>query len=236
MSPVWALHNEVIRGAVDPVRAHRRFVHYHRQKIESFTQINPKTTLNLFIPHQRGGLGFELPLGLPLRLTSFQRRFASFLFENYSSSVMKNVVPSPGSTGLVTRRALPSGIVSLFHNATLSLEPLIGPLNASVVEYLPRVYYPPALSQPVDLERPELIVRLPKTNEVRAFRSGKFPRMSTKDIMSWPYRLGERLLNQPGIDIPEVPPPTLDELLLQCAKMDPRFSVLPDPSNWDLNI
>jgi hypothetical protein len=37
VAPLWDYFNEVVRGAVDPVRAKRRFLYYYREGIESLT-------------------------------------------------------------------------------------------------------------------------------------------------------------------------------------------------------
>lgn len=58
---------------------------------------------------------------------------------------------------------------------------------------------PPALSQPVDPERPEMKIRFPRKSTMSSFRAGSWRRMSTKEIGSWPFRLVEKL------DIPATP-------------------------------
>jgi hypothetical protein len=224
MAPVWALHNEVVAGAVNPSRAHRRFVHYHRTAIEKYTQLGPKTTFNLFLPFQRGGLGFDMVPGLKPNITSFQRRFSSYLMSEINSQLDAGKDPSATQLGLITKKPA-TGILSLHHVPTLRLDPIVGPLESSVVDYTPRVYTPPALSQAMDPERPELTVKLPKKSTMDRFRKGSFARMSTKEIYSWPYRLTEVLQDlstvlelDEGVE-PLVRSPTvefdLDKLLLE---------------------
>jgi hypothetical protein len=89
-SPIWSYYNQVIHGAVDPVRAHRRFLHYHKSNIAKFTNDGQ---YNLFLDPLYGGLGFELDpsvetafkddedhtRGPLVRFTPFQRAFGNFL-------------------------------------------------------------------------------------------------------------------------------------------------------------
>jgi hypothetical protein len=56
-APIWDLHRETIEGAQNKGRAHRRFVHYHKDEIQEMTQCHGMR-LNLFIDRWRGGLGF----------------------------------------------------------------------------------------------------------------------------------------------------------------------------------
>jgi len=223
MAPVWALHNEVVAGAVNPTRASQRFVHYHRRKIEELTQLGPNTTFNLFLPFQRGGLGFNMVPGLKCRLTSFQRRYASFLMSELRHQMDEGKAPSEGLLGLVTKKKSSSGILSLKHHPSLRLDPIVGPLEPSVVVYNPRVYTPPALSQPIDPERPELSVKLPRKSTMSKFRSGKFDRMATKEILSWPYRLTESIQDLQFIldsDVSHVEEPFDLDKLLQASLED----------------
>jgi len=194
LAPVWALHNEVVAGAVNPLRAHRRFVHYHRRNIEAVSQMGPSTTFNLFLPFQRGGLGFEEVPGLHPRITSFQRRFASLLEKELAAQMEDGLLPTDGLLGLVSKRP-PTGLLPLKHHPSLRLDPLTGPLERGVVDYTPRVYTPPALSQQMDPERPEFMVRFPKKSLMKRFRQSTLRRMSTKEISSWPFRLTERALD-----------------------------------------
>jgi hypothetical protein len=150
------------------------------------------TTFNLFLPFQRGGLGFECPSKGLVKITSFQRRFASYLENYFLHQLEEHKDPGSGPLGLIQIRSDKSGL-SLHHVPSLQLDSVVGPLQKDVVVYLPRTYLPPALSQPVDPERPEMKVRFPKKKIFTEFRSRSWNRMSTKEIMSWPFRLVERI-------------------------------------------
>jgi len=65
----------VVPNSVNPLRSHRRFVHYHKKKINDLT-LNGK--YNLFLPFELGGLGFKIPKGLDFTVTKFQRQWAYF--------------------------------------------------------------------------------------------------------------------------------------------------------------
>lgn len=155
--------------------------------------MGPGTTFNLFLPFNRGGLGFQEVPGLRPRITSFQRRYSSFLEKELLQQMEDGRLPTDGFLGLVTKKSVSGGILPIQHHPSLRLDPLIGPLEKGVVEYTPRVYAPPALSQPMDPERPDLIVRFPKKSMMKKFRSSTLRRMSTKEISSWPFRLTERV-------------------------------------------
>lgn len=74
--PLWAMYNETVAGACDPIRATRRFIHYNRAQIDQLTNHGE---YNLFIAHELGGLGFQPPPGLVWHATRFQRQLATFL-------------------------------------------------------------------------------------------------------------------------------------------------------------
>jgi hypothetical protein len=189
LAPIWAYYNEVVPFSVSPERAHRRFVHYHRENLEKFTN---RGEFNLFLPFHRGGLGFSLDGHKP-RITSFQRRFATYLEKEYRQQVSEGVEPKGETVGLVRESPLPNSPVTFFHHPRLLMEPTIGPLKEGVVLYKPREMIFPILSQPMETERPEFRVRLPKRSKKR-FRANPSARMGDREIFSWPWRLCEDTL------------------------------------------
>jgi len=76
--PIWDFYNAVVPMASDPVRAHKRFLHYHRDNVKAFTQDGE---YSLFLDPKFGGLGFQLPAALrsSIKFTGFQRKFGTFL-------------------------------------------------------------------------------------------------------------------------------------------------------------
>ncbi|APG77304.1 RNA-dependent RNA polymerase [Wenzhou narna-like virus 4] len=58
--PIWDKFNSSIRGAQDKELYLKRFLHYHKSTIKPMTWTKAGV-LNLFLPRERGGIGFELP-------------------------------------------------------------------------------------------------------------------------------------------------------------------------------
>jgi len=58
--PIWDKFNSSIRGAQNKELFLKRFLYYHRSTIKPMTWTKDGI-LNLFLPRERGGLGFELP-------------------------------------------------------------------------------------------------------------------------------------------------------------------------------
>jgi hypothetical protein len=103
-APIWEHHNMVVSGARDQIRAHKRFMHYHKEQIKMITSSGK---LNLFLPLERGGCGFNLPSGWKLReesyasaegenpyITQFQRKFATYAKEKTAHALKKGRKPS----------------------------------------------------------------------------------------------------------------------------------------------
>jgi hypothetical protein len=59
-SPIWNKFNSSIRGAQDKERFVKMYLHFNRAILKPMTWTK-SGILNLFLPHMRGGLGFELP-------------------------------------------------------------------------------------------------------------------------------------------------------------------------------
>jgi hypothetical protein len=164
VAPLWDYFNEVVRGAVDPVRAKRRFLHYHREGIESSTR---KGTYNLFAATQKGGLGFDL-VG-DVKFTSFQRRFADFMDHklrndprNFKKISMISTRPRPGLTA--------------HHNPKYIVQPKYGPYEKGVVELSDMVINQPILSSRLELYDGDDLkslfrIRHPKKGTLEEFRS-----------------------------------------------------------------
>lgn len=78
--PLNSIYNEVLRGSHDPLRCHRRFMHYQRKGIEQVTQSGQ---FSLFISPILGGCGFDLfPEVKPsIYFTGFQAKLASFIYQ-----------------------------------------------------------------------------------------------------------------------------------------------------------
>lgn len=82
LRPVWDWHRESLAGSWNKPRAHRRFVHYHREDIDLFTR---EGKYNLFVSRCLGGLGFVPVPGLEIAVTRFQRVVGHLLRSRYCS-------------------------------------------------------------------------------------------------------------------------------------------------------
>jgi len=58
--PIHCLHNEVVTGALNPVRAHLRFIFYNNDRLRKSSQSADGHQLNYCIPRELGGLGMSL--------------------------------------------------------------------------------------------------------------------------------------------------------------------------------
>lgn len=132
-APIWDIYDEAVRGATDIPRAHRRFLHYHSERIRRMTQ---NGELNLFVPREFGGLGFKNH-GVPNYLTSYQKRLGTILRRDYLETKQTHssrliVDSNPGAL------ALSDGREAVFL-------PLIGPLKEDQYRDTKRLKYEPIL-------------------------------------------------------------------------------------------
>lgn len=190
-APIWDYYNEVVHNAVNPFRAHQRFMHYHRAEIMALTG---RGQYNLFLPFERGGLGFlPIPGWMP-KVTSFQRRFAEFLERKFLSDPM-----------CMPKIALVSGKnqsrLVLYHQPRITVGAKTGPQPQDCLPFYEReVSLPPLALAGEDPERAELRVRLPRPRTIREFRTGTFKRMGG-EVMSFPWMPYEVSLRRfPGED------------------------------------
>jgi hypothetical protein len=80
VAPIWDYYNKVMAGSSNKLRAHNRFLHLNRKKIDAITFDG---LYNLFIDPHFGGLGFDLyPEVRPqVKFTLFQRQFGHYLLD-----------------------------------------------------------------------------------------------------------------------------------------------------------
>jgi hypothetical protein len=178
-APVWALYNEVIPSAVDPLRAHRRFIHYNRSLIEEATN----KEFNIFLPVSRGGLGFIRMPSQSNKITSFQQRWASFLEKEVRQAISKNELPRSFGLGLIQERAPFTEPLNLTYKPHLSLEPIFGPYNLGIVPFLKKEYIYPSLSQPFEFDEKLIFrFRIPSKRRMAEFRSQTLDRVSHRKL------------------------------------------------------
>jgi hypothetical protein len=73
--PLWDRYNWMMLGSLNRDRLHRRFIHYHLDDIKKITSDG---LINLFLPQERGGCGFDQ--FVPFDVTYLQRKYASALW------------------------------------------------------------------------------------------------------------------------------------------------------------
>jgi hypothetical protein len=177
LTPIWDYYNETVHDAVDPIRTHRRFMHYHRQAISKLTL---KGQYNLFLPFERGGLGFKPIPGFKFRVTSFQRRFAQYLHNRFIDDPL--VI---NKIALVSEKKTSRFI--LYHKPQIVIGHKCGPQLKNIVSVREKEVDTPALAlEGAEPERIEMKVRLPKAKTIRDFRRGTFRRMGG-DVHSFPW-------------------------------------------------
>jgi len=233
MLPVWSLYNKTVPEAADKLRAHRRFIHYHKQLIIDFTGSTKNRVggnFNLFLPSNRGGLGFDLVIPrTEYRITSFQRRYATYLENCLRAKVLKGEEPTGSSIGMIRKDQPLRKSLLVHHNPALVLVPSVGPLENNLISFEPRKIDFPILSVKNDPERPEYFVRQP-FKLLRDFRGLMISpeRMSTKKILSWPWRLVEKVnISQDVCTTPQTVPSKGDHL--EC-KSSEKTSCLRKPT------
>lgn len=181
LRPIWDLYNEVLRGAQDPVRAHHRFLHYHRDDIATLTN---RGEYNLFISQSFGGLGFNPdpevlarggPSGSPTVFTSFQRRFGGFLKSRSRNSHVGQFSSVPIWRGLVSTSKTRTETRQVFHVGDYRSQDRYQPLRGNE-----QIAFDPAVSLRLPLavsrlhgDRSGLIVRRPSRSTLKDFRSVK---------------------------------------------------------------
>jgi len=186
-APIWDYYNKTVPTSSNPERTHRRFIHYHRRAIEEFTN---RGEFNLFLPFNRGGLGFDSVQST--RVTSFQRRFATYLEKRYKTQVADEVIPKGETIGLVRFEPGLKSPVSSNHHPHILLGPPMGPLVENLLFYKkPALYHLPVLAIDSEIVEPGMKIRLPRRAK-KDFRLNPSGRMGDKEIHTWPFRLIER--------------------------------------------
>jgi hypothetical protein len=133
--PLWDWYNTVIQGARDKARAHRRFLHYHKDLIMKMTN---NGEYSLFIDRMYGGLGFRLHDDvLPkVYVTCFQRRFSLFLRRQIFSEVTGRFTEKRKQLGIVQENAQPTFSREHTRCTRFTFTKLFGPLPFSLKDPL----------------------------------------------------------------------------------------------------
>jgi hypothetical protein len=170
--PLSEVYEIVLNGASDKPRAHQRFIHYNLRAIKEITD-NGK--FNLFIPVHLGGCGFPIfEEVLPLvEITSFQRRFATFVDSRIKESMEIGVYPKKYLSALVDDTEFKDTMQSYIRHAgkyTLINAPF-GPLEEGEKDYSVKQVVAPTLSNLVLFpnEEKKLKYRLPARSLMSEF-------------------------------------------------------------------
>lgn len=179
LRPIWDFYNEVLAGATSPARAHRRFLHYHRETIDQLTQGGQ---YNLFIDPMFGGLGFRLlpdvadhgsSTGGPVEFTAFQRRFGGFLKSRSNNRFEGEFKNFPLWRGLVSTKRTNVPRLLKYHRGTYISQQRMRPLMVDEVladDPSKTLLLPLAVTR-LTGEQPGLVVRKPDRKVLRAFRA-----------------------------------------------------------------
>lgn len=185
-TPIWDNFNQVIEGASNKARAFRRFIHYNLSAIKLATK---NGDFNLFLPFERGGLGFNQDVSIPFNITSFQRRLATVLENEYREKISTGKLPRPF---LGTKAQTEVTGTKLHHVPELRLVTRIGPVEQEHSAYVPPEKKFPNLSVVGDIDHDYLSFKLPNKEDksLRQVRTNTDNRMG-KEILQWPYRVVE---------------------------------------------
>jgi hypothetical protein len=181
LAPMWDYYNEVTRWAVDPVRATKRFFHYHSESIKNLTGDGK---FNVFVSPMKGGLGFKKPEGYETQVTPFQRRYASFMDDQ-----LRHDPENFEKLSLIQERS--KNIPRYYHKPKYIVQPKFGPYEEGVVHLKDTTVSLPILAARLDVDiQSDLRVRLPKKETLNKFRSRNW-RQQKKAIFVDRFRLME---------------------------------------------
>jgi len=211
LAPIWDYYNTVIPGAQDPVRAHHRFMHYHKSAISDLTAHG---NFNLFISPVLGGLGFNLNPALKpyVHFTFFQRRFGYYLKSMAMHPFEGEYEKFRPFVGLV--QPLKSKILSkkYYHYKRIEVRPIVGPLNKNEVIVMDSVKVLEgarmALSYAMSFpgEKPLVVVRPPDSKIMSGFRNSRTIEANPKSLQNFPFRWIEIKEPLPQIVEDQLPP------------------------------
>jgi len=203
MSPVWDYYNQVIDGAISPVRAHRRFFHYHKENINELTASGE---FSVFAHPALGGLGFKLhpEVKSGIYFTPFQRRFAYYLGHLLRQPFEGDFSKFSPFRGLIHERRSMSTSVhrKRFHHGFYEVRPQVGPLmeGEREVRNVEEAMESARLSLGLNTEKVVLVVRPPDHKIMTGFRSSQTYEANDSKVTSFPYRWIEikPILPKPG--------------------------------------
>lgn len=176
--PLSGWHSGSVLQAMNPVQAHKWFLHYHLKEIREQTRFGLHT-LNLFAHPLLGGLGFRVPPGVEPRFSEAQRVLARQLFlaasviyegqsKDYPLPAFAYLSNSEKASGVILGHRLEKVEVVLYPYGS----PL--PEGASVFEDRSAFHMTP-LSQPLDPEISPMVASCRLSNrQLTRLLSGSF--------------------------------------------------------------
>lgn len=193
LMPIWDYYNTVIDGANDKNRAHKRFLHYHKENIRSLTKDG---NYSLFVDPLLGGLGFKFHPDLEgVYLTPFQKRFAYYLrslLKQPFEGEFKDLSPFRGLIHKTKSRII---MKRLYHWGNFILKDKTTPLNKNEREIREGNLNikESKLALGYSLDQPELVVRPPDRRILEGFRSSNSYELKFHKCLEFPYRFIELL-------------------------------------------
>jgi len=142
MAPLGAVYNEVMKGGNDPLRLHRRFIHYHLEEVKKLTSDGK---YNLHCHPLFGGLGCDVFPGMEPRFTTFQRSLGSYRYKKFQldSTEFQKVLIGRKIQGKSKSEVPPVPIV---RERSYKFVNTIGPLNEGLTRKITDLtVYPPSL-------------------------------------------------------------------------------------------
>lgn len=186
LTPIWDLYNLAVHTSMNPVRTHRRFMHYH---LETIRRLTANGKYNLFAAHLRGGLGCLPPKDLEIRFTSFQQRWATFVDQKFVEGVECGDILRGSRVALVRERDR-KDVAVREHHRKLYLSAKIGPHLAGAVPPKDGLFrYSPLCRPGDDNEGASMVVRFPRPGLLRKFEEAGYSKMSYKDMFESPHRV-----------------------------------------------
>jgi hypothetical protein len=228
--PIWDHHNTVVSGALDQIRAHRRFLHYHSQLVRT---VSRDGEFNLFLPHARGGCGFNVPNGWTLLdsplstlansapenpyITHKQRQLATFAKLLTKEQLSKGKKPKNLISVTKEGQVNTGRLERVIHHELVTIP--FGPLEENTRLYTPE-FLPSELITQFDDTESELKYALPSASLMRRFAKENCAPMLSRNIR-WYGTEGVRRL--------AVQTKSSAEGLLQIIEQPPQPTYFPTP-------
>jgi hypothetical protein len=194
LQPIYSIYNELIEKSPNPLRSHKRFLHYYKDAIK-LQSCDGKHTYNLFIDQNLGGLGFKNPaIEDKINFTNFQRKLAAKceidLKQNIASRNLKF-----NRWKVVRQIDIPTKLVKKF-TQNISLKLKTQPRNIKDKDYVNSTIDPGhlALSRFGDsdkLDESQIKIVLPKI-DIRKFSGINTKIVGIKSrsrLLNWPFEL-----------------------------------------------